>query len=251
MRPKHRSTEVPASCPGHPRRFVVGVGARPRATAEDLGALIDAVLADHAIAPDTVLALATLDRRAGHPAVRTVAAAHGWPVLGYPADDLAAVTAAGATVPAVSARVQAAVGTPSVAEAAALRAAGADLPDVAGASVPGVAQDGTSSVAGVSVPSAAYDGTPSVAGASAPRAPQDGTPGIAGTAAPHAPGAGTPGAAGTVAPHAAGPGAPGVAGAGAVCAVGVPDLVVAKRTVPTASVAVAVRACGPGEEREQ
>lgn len=109
----------PATRPGPVRRYTVGVGARPRVTAEELAGLIDAVLADHTIAPETVLALATLDRRAGHPAVRTVAAAHGWPVVGYPADDLSAVEVAG------SARVRAAVGTPSVAEAAALRAAGA------------------------------------------------------------------------------------------------------------------------------
>jgi cobalamin biosynthesis protein CbiG len=47
------------------------------------------------------------------------AAARGWPLTGHPAAELARVP-----VPTVSARVAAAVGTPSVAEAAALLGGG-------------------------------------------------------------------------------------------------------------------------------
>ncbi|MDP9795276.1 cobalamin biosynthesis protein CbiG [Catenuloplanes nepalensis] len=100
-------------------RYAVGVGVRPQTTGDELAGLIDAVLTDREIAPGAVVALATLDRRADHPAVRAVAAARGWPVIGYSAGELGAV----ATEAAGSPRVQAAVGTPSVAEAAALLAA--------------------------------------------------------------------------------------------------------------------------------
>jgi cobalamin biosynthesis protein CbiG len=59
--------------------------------------------------------LATLDSRAAEPGVVAAAAQLGWPLTGHPAAVLAAVR-----VPAPSARVAAAVGTASVAEAAAL-----------------------------------------------------------------------------------------------------------------------------------
>jgi cobalamin biosynthesis protein CbiG len=62
-----------------------------------------------------VQAVATVEGRLEHPAVRALP----WPARGYPADTLAAVA-----VPNPSAVVAAAVGTASVAEAAALLAAG-------------------------------------------------------------------------------------------------------------------------------
>jgi cobalamin biosynthesis protein CbiG len=63
--------------------------------------------------------LATLDTRAAEPGVLAAAERLGWPLVGHPAAELAAVP-----VPAPSGRVAAAVGTPSVAEAAALLGGG-------------------------------------------------------------------------------------------------------------------------------
>jgi cobalt-precorrin 5A hydrolase len=94
---------------------VVGIGARPGVTANKVLAAVDAVLP----AGTTGVRLATLDARAAEPGLASAAAARGWPLTGHPAAALAAVP-----VPAPSARVAAAVGTPSVAEAAALLGGG-------------------------------------------------------------------------------------------------------------------------------
>ncbi|MGY1839868.1 MULTISPECIES: Rv2231c family pyridoxal phosphate-dependent protein CobC [unclassified Modestobacter] len=95
--------------------ITVGVGARSGVTADEVLAAIDAVLP-----PDAgPVVLATLDVRAAEPGLREAAARRGWPLTGHPAPVLAAVP-----VPAPSARVAAAVGTASVAEAAALLGGG-------------------------------------------------------------------------------------------------------------------------------
>ena len=90
---------------------VVGIGARPGVSAGEVLAAVDTVLPAGA---DGVR-LATLDARAGEPGLVEAAATRGWPLTGHPAAALAAVP-----VPSPSARVAAAVGTPSVAEAVAL-----------------------------------------------------------------------------------------------------------------------------------
>jgi histidinol-phosphate aminotransferase len=89
----------------------VGVGAVSGVTAEEVLAAVDAALPAGA----RVARLATLEARAAEPGVLDAAAARGWPLTGHPAAVLA-----GVAVPSPSARVAAAVGTPSVAEAAAL-----------------------------------------------------------------------------------------------------------------------------------
>jgi len=71
--------------------------------------------------PALVTVLATLDRRATEPGPREYAAALGCRLIGFPAAELAAQP-----VPGPSPAVAAAVGTPSVAEAAALLAAGSN-----------------------------------------------------------------------------------------------------------------------------
>ena len=101
-----------------PPSLVVGVGASRGAPAAELGALIADSLASAALATASVRALATVDVKAGEPGILEVAGGHGWPLLTYPAAALA-----GEPVPNPSEAVRAAVGTPSVAEAAALRAA--------------------------------------------------------------------------------------------------------------------------------
>jgi histidinol-phosphate aminotransferase len=94
--------------------ITVGVGASTGATADEVLAAVDAVLP--AGGP---VRLATLDARAVEPALREAAARRGWPLTGHPASALAAVPG---TTPSL--RAAAAVGTPSVAEAAALLGGG-------------------------------------------------------------------------------------------------------------------------------
>ncbi|WP_019630248.1 cobalamin biosynthesis protein [Actinomadura atramentaria] len=100
------------------RRLVVGVGLSSAATPAELAALVDHVLAVAGADRRDVARLATLAARADAPPVTALARALGVPVDGHAAADLAAVA-----VPNPSETVRARTGTPSVAEAAALRSA--------------------------------------------------------------------------------------------------------------------------------
>ncbi|RZU48597.1 cobalamin synthesis G-like protein [Krasilnikovia cinnamomea] len=102
----------------HGGRVAVGVGARSDLLEAELDWAIRAALTAAGLSPGDVGVVATLDRRAGA-TLRAVADRHEWAVRSYRADQLAVVP-----VPHPSARVAAAAGTPSVAEAAALLAAG-------------------------------------------------------------------------------------------------------------------------------
>jgi precorrin-3B C17-methyltransferase/precorrin-6Y C5,15-methyltransferase (decarboxylating) CbiT subunit len=121
--PRGRSTGWGAAPPFGGRTVAIGLGCSSATTPAEVTALheaLDVEVADHAAvlggrAPDRVVA--TIDARADHPAI--VAAAGSRPLLAFPPLLLAAVE-----VPHPSAAVAAAVGTPSVAEAAALLAAG-------------------------------------------------------------------------------------------------------------------------------
>jgi histidinol-phosphate/aromatic aminotransferase/cobyric acid decarboxylase-like protein len=93
----------------------VGVGARSGVSAAEVLAAVDAVLP----APTGPVRLATLDTRAADPGLREAATSRGWPLTGHPAATLTTVG-----VPTPSDRVAAAVGTTSVAEAAALLGGG-------------------------------------------------------------------------------------------------------------------------------
>src|SRR5207302_988001 len=81
--------------------------------------LVSQVLAQAGLTPESAAAVATLDRRAGDAALRAVGRVLGRPVHGFPAAALA-----GVPVPNPSPVAAGAVGTPSVAEAAALLGAG-------------------------------------------------------------------------------------------------------------------------------
>ncbi|WP_430784319.1 cobalamin biosynthesis protein [Actinoplanes sp. G11-F43] len=96
--------------------IALGLGAR---SGVDLPGPVLAALASAGLVPADVSVLASLDRRAGEPRVRELAAAYGWRVAGFRAAELAACP-----VPHPGRAAAAAVGTPSVAEAAALLAAG-------------------------------------------------------------------------------------------------------------------------------
>jgi precorrin-6Y C5,15-methyltransferase (decarboxylating) len=91
---------------------VVGIGARPGTPVDELDALLRETLPAPAELA-AVVAVSTVDERAE--LAGALAARHGWTVSTFPA-----VKLAGVPVATPSARVAAAVGTPSVAEAAAL-----------------------------------------------------------------------------------------------------------------------------------
>jgi cobalt-precorrin 5A hydrolase/precorrin-3B C17-methyltransferase len=99
----------------HPPSLVIGVGASRGAPRDEVAELIEGALSDFGLARDSVAEVATADIKAGEPAITGL----GWSVRTFEAAALAAVD-----VPTPSAVVEAAVGTPSVAEAAALLAAG-------------------------------------------------------------------------------------------------------------------------------
>jgi len=97
--------------------LVVGVGTSTDATEVEVRAHLEEVLDSAGLDQLALAEVATIDRRAAHPAILGL----GLPVRTWSAEQLAAIT-----VPNPSSRVAAAVVTPSVAEAAALAAAGAD-----------------------------------------------------------------------------------------------------------------------------
>jgi len=105
-----------------PRTLVMGVGASTGATAEEIEALARAALNDGGYAWESLRAIATIDRKVAEPGMVMFAERHALPLSGYSAAELAAVA-----VPHPSAVVATHVGTPSVCEAAALRAAGGVL----------------------------------------------------------------------------------------------------------------------------
>ena len=98
-----------------PPSLAVGVGASRGVSAAEVLGLIDATLAGAGLSPLSVAGLATVDAKADEPGLTEAAARRGWTLTTYPAGVLAAVD-----VPNPSAAALAAVGTPSVAEAAAL-----------------------------------------------------------------------------------------------------------------------------------
>ena len=102
-----------------PPSLTVGAGASRGVPAEEMGRLIDEVLDELGVSPQSVMTMASADVKADEAGLQAAAGRHGWPVVTFPAERLAAVP-----VPNPSETVRRAVGTPSVAEAAALLAAG-------------------------------------------------------------------------------------------------------------------------------
>ncbi|MFJ8307464.1 MULTISPECIES: Rv2231c family pyridoxal phosphate-dependent protein CobC [unclassified Streptomyces] len=100
-------------------RLVVGVGASTGVCAEEVLDLIEAALTQAGLAGFAVAELATVEGRAREPGIVGAAAELGVPVVSYAVEELAAVR-----VPHGSDAVLAAVGTRSVAEAAALAGGG-------------------------------------------------------------------------------------------------------------------------------
>ncbi|MGW5367740.1 precorrin-3B C(17)-methyltransferase [Streptomyces sp. NPDC004009] len=102
-----------------PPSLVVGVGASRGAPADEVLALVEEALREAGLSPRSVAELATVDAKSGEPGIVAAAERLGVPLVTYPAAELADVA-----VPNPSGAPLAAVGTPSVAEAAALARGG-------------------------------------------------------------------------------------------------------------------------------
>ncbi|MFG2439504.1 precorrin-3B C(17)-methyltransferase [Streptomyces sp. NPDC048508] len=98
-----------------PPSLVVGVGASRGVPVEEVLGLVGEALADAGLSVRSIAELATVDAKSEEPGILGAAARLGVPVVTHTAEELAAVT-----VPNPSEAPLAAVGTPSVAEAAAL-----------------------------------------------------------------------------------------------------------------------------------
>jgi cobalt-precorrin 5A hydrolase/precorrin-3B C17-methyltransferase len=98
-----------------PPSLVVGVGASKGAPADEILGLVRSALHDAGLSPRSLAEIATVDAKAGEPGIVQAAESLGVPLVTYSAEELAAVE-----VPNPSDAPLAAVGTPSVAEAAAL-----------------------------------------------------------------------------------------------------------------------------------
>ncbi|MEE4491822.1 precorrin-3B C(17)-methyltransferase [Streptomyces sp. BE230] len=102
-----------------PASLVVGVGASKDVPVGEVLGLIRDALAQAGLSALSVAELVTVDAKAGEPGIVAAAAELGVPLRTYPADELARIE-----VPHPSDAPLAAVGTPSVAEAAALAGGG-------------------------------------------------------------------------------------------------------------------------------
>ncbi|MFE2637431.1 cobalamin biosynthesis protein [Streptomyces scopuliridis] len=114
----------PGSEPEHPGRgpepaLVVGVGARSGVSVAEVLGLIGTTLRDAGLSPRFLVELATVGSKTGEAGIAGAAARLGVPLRGYPAALLAEVP-----VPNPSGAPLVALGTPSVAEAAALAGGG-------------------------------------------------------------------------------------------------------------------------------
>jgi cobalamin biosynthesis protein CbiG len=104
------------------RDLWLGVGLQAAVSAEDLAGAIADVLTQAQLDETQIVGLATIDRKANHPAIQTAIAQHHWQFRTFEPAALAAVT-----VPGPSMVVQDKVETASVAEAAAIAASGGVL----------------------------------------------------------------------------------------------------------------------------
>ncbi len=101
----------------HPRVLWLGIGCERGTDATVIAAAIDHALQTAGLARGAIAGLASIDRKADEVGLLQVAQQHQWPIRWFRADQLKQVS-----VPTPSALVAAEMGTPSVAEAAALLA---------------------------------------------------------------------------------------------------------------------------------
>lgn len=98
-----------------PPSLVLGLGASRGVTAEEVLGLVDRALADAGLSGASVAAVGTADAKADEAGLVEACARRGWPLTTFPSERLAAVD-----VPNPSEEPRRVLGTPSVAEAAAL-----------------------------------------------------------------------------------------------------------------------------------
>ncbi len=130
-----------AGCRWHPPSLWLGIGCERDTSLPVLERLVAEGLEQQGLAREAVAGLASIDRKGDEPALLALAERHGWPLRLYDAPTLAAVA-----VPHPSEAVAREMGTPSVAEAAALQAAweaGRPLTELAGTELAGTDQAGT------------------------------------------------------------------------------------------------------------
>ena len=105
-----------------PRSLVLGIGCERGISLAALEDGLNRFLSEHRFARDSIGTVASVDLKADEEAIGAIAQQHGWPTVFYSATELASV----AGIPNPSPVVARCVGTPGVAEPAALLAAGAD-----------------------------------------------------------------------------------------------------------------------------
>lgn len=103
-------------------RVILGVGCDRGTPLETLRSAVARALAAAGIGHESVCGLATIDKKSDEPCIRQLAEQEGWPLAFFTAAQLAAVP-----VPNPSETVRRYMGTPAVAEAAALLAAKAGI----------------------------------------------------------------------------------------------------------------------------
>ncbi|MFM8604008.1 MAG: precorrin-3B C(17)-methyltransferase [Cyanobium sp.] len=113
-------------CRWHPPCLWLGIGCERSTSLELLERHVENVLQEHGLAAEAVAGLASIDRKGDEPALLALAERRDWPLKLFQANQLAAVP-----VPNPSAAVAREMGTASVAEAAALLAAGGPDGDTA------------------------------------------------------------------------------------------------------------------------
>lgn len=102
-------------------RVMVGVGCDRSAPLETLETALDQALAMASLGREAIRGIATIDKKYDEACILSLAEHHHWPLRFFTAQELAQVP-----VPNPSATVLKYMGTPAVAEAAALLAAGTD-----------------------------------------------------------------------------------------------------------------------------
>lgn len=103
-------------------RVALGLGCDRGASVETLQGAVEQVLARARLGLDAVVEIATIDKKSDEPGIVLLAERHGWRLRFFSAEELARVE-----VPNPSETVRKYMGTPAVAEAAALLAANADV----------------------------------------------------------------------------------------------------------------------------
>jgi len=106
-------------------RVILGLGCDRGTALETLAIAVDQALARAGLTLEAVAGLATIDKKHDEVAILALAERRAWPLRFYPAEALAAVP-----VPNPSEVVRHYMGTPAVAEAAALLAAGGTLAEL-------------------------------------------------------------------------------------------------------------------------